>query len=229
MKKKIWIPIIAVLLLLILFVPVPIGTLKDGGTEIWSSLTYKIVNWNRLPQPYCSDYYQQTRVYFGKDYFKSIDELWLMEAEFVEHCFGATVIDISGNSVTVDAFDSEGMQKPADIVQFGIADIDVDLKVGDDVKVTYKGAVMDIYPANINATKVQVLKDRREFLYFGEEWVNKEEAEFYSYTIDMELYIEEIYYQFLFLLKIHFYKLSLILLIYLHLKEVLIQIFDNDF
>ena len=47
MKKKIWICIAGVVLLAILFVPIPSGTYKDGGTRAYSALTYKIVKWQR--------------------------------------------------------------------------------------------------------------------------------------------------------------------------------------
>ena len=39
MKKKIWICIAGVVLLAILFVPIPSGTYKDGGTRTYSALT----------------------------------------------------------------------------------------------------------------------------------------------------------------------------------------------
>ena len=48
MKKKIWIPILVVVILAILFVPIPSGVYKDGGTREYTALTYKIVDWNRL-------------------------------------------------------------------------------------------------------------------------------------------------------------------------------------
>ena len=49
MKKKIWIPIAFVVVLLsVLFVPIPRGSYDDGGTREWVALTYKIVDWNRL-------------------------------------------------------------------------------------------------------------------------------------------------------------------------------------
>ena len=47
-KKKIWIPIAAVILLAVLFVPIPTGHYKDGGTKEYTALTYKIVNWKRI-------------------------------------------------------------------------------------------------------------------------------------------------------------------------------------
>lgn len=47
MKKKIWIPIVIVLIA-VLFIPIPSGVYKDGGTREYTALTYKIVKWNRL-------------------------------------------------------------------------------------------------------------------------------------------------------------------------------------
>lgn len=46
MKKKTW--IVLIILLLILFIPIPSGTYKDGGTRVYTALTYKIVKWKRL-------------------------------------------------------------------------------------------------------------------------------------------------------------------------------------
>lgn len=82
MKKKIWIPIIVVVILLaILFVPIPQGSYDDGGTREYIALTYKIVDWNRL-----TDFgdgpvlYEKTRIYGPADKNKSIDELWERES-----------------------------------------------------------------------------------------------------------------------------------------------------
>lgn len=76
MKKKIWIPIVLVSLLVVLAVPIPTGVMKDGGTRTYTALTYKIIDWNRISG---DGVYENTRVYFGKNYFKSIDELWELE------------------------------------------------------------------------------------------------------------------------------------------------------
>ena len=35
MKKKIWIPIIIIVLLAVLFVPIPSGVMKDGDQVVW--------------------------------------------------------------------------------------------------------------------------------------------------------------------------------------------------
>ena len=75
-----------ILILLIsafLFVPIPMGIYKDGGTRAYSSLTYKIVKWHSLlGEPNESgeiEYYSKTVVYWLPDNFKSIGELWEME------------------------------------------------------------------------------------------------------------------------------------------------------
>ena len=61
MKKKIWIPIAGVVVLLaILFVPIPQGSYDDGGTREWVALTYKIVDWNRIST---DGVYEKTRIY----------------------------------------------------------------------------------------------------------------------------------------------------------------------
>lgn len=48
MKKKLVIILIIVGILAVLFTPIPTGVCKDGGTRVYSALTYKIVDWNRI-------------------------------------------------------------------------------------------------------------------------------------------------------------------------------------
>lgn len=81
MKKKIIIPVIIVVVLAILFVPIPSGAYKDGGTRAYSALTYKIVDWNRLTG---DSTYDKTRLYFFPNNFKSIDSLWYLEKDNVK-------------------------------------------------------------------------------------------------------------------------------------------------
>lgn len=76
MKKKIITAVIA-LVLLILFLPIPIGPSKDGGTRRYDALTYEIVKWQRITED--GEIYKKTSVYFFPDNLKSIDELWAME------------------------------------------------------------------------------------------------------------------------------------------------------
>lgn len=87
MKKKIIIIASIVLILLILFLPVPRGTYKDGGTKDYSALTYRIVVWNRMTDRPGMDasegeiaMYHKTSVFWFPDNFKHIDELWKIES-----------------------------------------------------------------------------------------------------------------------------------------------------
>ncbi len=77
MKKNWWLVLLAAVVLAVLFVPVPGGIYKDGGTREFTALTYKVVAWNRLT-PYGN--YTATKSYWFPQNFKSIDELWKIEA-----------------------------------------------------------------------------------------------------------------------------------------------------
>ena len=105
MKKKIWIPIVvSVVLLAILFVPIPMGSYDDGGTREYIALTYKIVDWNKLS---ADGVYEKTCIYFGKDRLKSINQLWLDESETIEHEFRAVVKEINGEWIKVEPVKGE--------------------------------------------------------------------------------------------------------------------------
>lgn len=86
--KKLMIKIaVTVIILLILFIPIPHGTYKDGGTKDFSALTYRIVVWNRINAEIDKGNnvkkvtYHKTSVFRFPDNFKSIDELWEIETE----------------------------------------------------------------------------------------------------------------------------------------------------
>ena len=122
MKPKIWIPIIAVAVLLaILFIPISRGSLDDGGTREYIALTYRIVDWNRI---YADGVYEKTRIYFGSDRNKSIDELWQQEYANVAESFVATILEINGDSVLVEPVEGEPERLSSDTISFGIADLE---------------------------------------------------------------------------------------------------------
>ena len=87
MKKGIIVGIIVVVLL-VLFLPIPKGTYNDGGTRDYCALTYKIVVWNKLIIAEAKENgsageaytYRKTSVFWIPDNFKSIDELWKIES-----------------------------------------------------------------------------------------------------------------------------------------------------
>ena len=73
MKKKFWI-VLAIIVLLILTIPIPISSARDGGTKQYAALTYKIVVWNHLYDN--GEVYDDTEFYPFPLNFKTVDELW---------------------------------------------------------------------------------------------------------------------------------------------------------
>lgn len=151
MKKRLWIPILAVLALLaLLLVPIPKGACDDGGTREYVALTYKIVDWHRLT---LDGVYEKTRVYFGADRYKSIDELMKQEYAQMEQKMIARVLEISGTSVLVAPVPGEEALRSSDKISFSISELrDIGAEVGSLVEVTYTGGIMETYPAQIRAT-----------------------------------------------------------------------------
>lgn len=191
MKKKKWIPIIAaVILLAILFVPIPRGSLDDGGTKDYIALTYRIVDWNRLS---ADGVYEKTCIYFGSDRNKSIDELWQMEYQNVEQKFVASILEINGKSVLVEPVLGEPERLSSDKISFGITDLErIDVEVGSVVQVTYKGGMMESYPAQIKAIAWELSNDLRHMEY-TEFWIDKAIAEKWDNNIFDHIIITRIY------------------------------------
>ena len=88
MKKKAVIICAAILVtaLIAAFVPIPMGTLEDGGTRDYKALTYRIVVWHIACDGIGEDgeptglyYYEKTSVYWFSDAYKTIDELRKIE------------------------------------------------------------------------------------------------------------------------------------------------------
>lgn len=190
MKKKIWIPIVAVIIFLaVFFVPIPQESYDDGGSREWKALAYKIVDWNRI---YEDGTYEKTRTYFGADRLKSMDDLWLSEPVNAEHSFKATVLDIDPNSALVAPLEGESETKSCDEIRFDTRGMDIDAKVGSIVRVTYNGYIMESDPAKIHIVKWELEKDLRHMNYEGE-WLDKESAEKFHGTESSDLVITEIY------------------------------------
>lgn len=153
MKKRHWIIITAILVLL--FLPIPTGVYKDGGTRVYSALTYKIVDWNRMTG---DTIYDETKIYWFPYNFKSIDGLWYYEEDRAEHIFNATVLDIYDGSVLVSPDSSEKIAGSCDKISFGTRNLPaLDITVGSRVVVAYKGCIMESYPAQILATDWELI------------------------------------------------------------------------
>lgn len=191
MKKKIWLPIIAaVVLLAVLFVPIPSGTYKDGGTREYAALTYKIVDWNKLTS---DGKYDKTKIYFFPNNFKSINELWTYEEDEVEYQFNATILELSDTTALVEPLEDEDERRSNDKISFGLKGLDdIEAKVGSVVEVTYAGGMMESYPAQIKAVSWK-LSDNLRHLEFTEQWLDKATAATYENDIFSDIIITRIY------------------------------------
>jgi len=173
-SKKIWIPIAVLVLLAVLFVPVSIGALDDGGTRVYSALTYKVVKWNRLDGLVRV---RKTNVYWFPNNFKSIDELWEM-GQPEDESFLATVVEINqGVNVLVEPLEGEVERRSSDRIRFYMNQIGgLDVEPGDIVEIFYDGNIKESYPAKIEATEWKLSEKNRERAYSGQ-WLDKTTAE----------------------------------------------------
>jgi len=129
MKKKIIFIVVIILVLAVLIVPFKSDTANDGGTRVYSALTYKAVKWNKLYDKSATgsnpEFYKNTAVYFFPDSFKDIDLLWEKESKkFYKECFGNVGVgrnknleivkiesDIEGITVELKSYDLKA-EKP---------------------------------------------------------------------------------------------------------------------
>ena len=150
MKKKILCGVlICAVLLAVFFLPIPSGTLKDGGTRVYSALTYKIVDWNRL---YEDETFDETKVYFGADRWKTVDELFAQEEETIDKFVCGKIVELNETSAVIAPLEGEWERQSADLISFGIQGFsEIGAKVGSIVEVTYRGGVMESSPAQIHA------------------------------------------------------------------------------
>jgi len=119
--------------------------------------------------------------------------LWYYEEDKVEHSFVATVLEISGSSVIVQPVADSAMLMSTDQVSFGTSDLEkIEVEVGSVVKVTYKGGVMESYPAQVHATSWKLSDDLRHMEY-TEQWIDKTTAEKYDHNIFDHIKITKIY------------------------------------
>ena len=191
MKKKFWVWIlVGVLLLAVLFTPIPSGVYQDGGSREYTALTYKIVDWNRLTT---DGKYEATKLYWFPNNVKSIDDLWVNEEQKVVHKFVATILELDSSSALVQPVEGEDELRSADKIHLDIANLgDIGAQVGSEVEIYYTGGIMESYPAQINAVKWELAKTHRNKA-FTEEWLNKETAEKCDYEPFDHIIITEIY------------------------------------
>lgn len=180
LSKKIWIPVVVLVLLAILFVPVPLGTMNDGGTRVYSALTYKIVKWRRLVG---IGRYENTSVYVFPNNFKSMSNLWEMENvdekayAANEESFEATVLEVGKSGVTVEPMEGEWERRSSDKIVFSTELLeDIGVEPGDIVEIIYNGTIRESYPAQIVVKRWKASDKNRDIAYEGI-WIDKAVAE----------------------------------------------------
>ena len=186
MKKKVWIWILAgVLLLAVLFTPIPSGVYKDGGSREYTALTYKIVDWNRLTG---EAVYDETKLYLFPNNFKSIDALWEKEKDKVGKKLLATVLSFTETDVIVEAVNDSKQYR---MQRSDLADIGA--QQGSVVEITYAGAVLYSDPGYISTVLSWKLSGNMRHMEYTEQWLDKETAEKYDNNIFDHITITKIY------------------------------------
>ncbi len=191
-KTKIIIAVVAVILCAVLFVPIPGGGVKDGGTREFTSLTYKIVKWNRLTG---GGVYDKTKIYFFPKNFKSLDGLWSYEEGSVLYSFNATVLEINGNTVTVEPLEGEDERRSSDKISFGYEKSELTkagISEGSLVTVSYSGDIAETYPAQITAKEVKLATELRDVEYI-DVWVDKGDCDNETEDGSYDVIIKSIY------------------------------------
>ncbi len=195
MKKNfrfIWIILIA----LVLLIPIPVGTYRDGGTRVYRAATYTVVDWNRMVT---ADYtHSAVRLYFPPKCYGSIGRLWGEEKGKIEMPeekeFLAVITQIHGDTgVEVEPLEGSVERNSAHRITFGIENLqELPLYEGCLVSVKYDGHIMESYPAQIVATEWSLAGDWRQKP--GEDpWVESEFQEMGEETVTVAGWITEIY------------------------------------
>lgn len=151
MKKILKITVPVLMLLAVLFLPIPKGPYEDGGTKEYRALTYKVVKWNRL---YDDGVFAEARIYWFPDNFKDIDTLfYTYEESKLVSSFTAKIIELDGSSALVEPAEGEWERNSADRIYVSIRDFeDIGANEGDLVEIFYDGYIMESYPAQIHGT-----------------------------------------------------------------------------
>ena len=174
----------------------PAGVIKDGGTIEYFGLGYKVIDFHTLAGfddikigTWLMDYNDfQEEI---KEYEKRFEE----EMRNEEYSFFGKVIESTSKYIIVEPNENEGIRKSADKISIGLGENnDALYEIGTNVKITYDGTVMESYPAQINATKIElksadnfeiVFKERQQTDSYNRIYaiLDKSETNKYNYTI----------------------------------------------
>ncbi len=111
-----------------------------------------------------------------------------------EHYFYGKIVESTNEYIVVEPNKEEEVRKSADKISIGLEKYsDIVYMVGTNVKVTYDGTIMESYPAQVKATKIEVKSaENFEILFYDKHpmesykiytILDKSEIDKYNYTI----------------------------------------------
>lgn len=132
----------------------PAGMLADGGTKEYFGLGYKVIDFHTLAG------FDDVKIgswSMKYDDFKEEMREYEEKMTQVEYSFCGTITKIEENLFLVKPDENEEIRKSADLIRVQKLKIDNNVKfeIGERIKVTYDGNVLETYPAQINAIKYE--------------------------------------------------------------------------
>ena len=130
-----------------------------------------------------------------EDYRKEFEVEKENSSDNTEHSFFGKVIESDTTYIVVEPNEDEEERKSADKISIGLGkDNDAVFMIGTNVKITYDGIIMESYPAQVKATKIELkstdnfeilFKERQPIDSYNKIYaiLDKSETEKYNYTI----------------------------------------------
>lgn len=75
-----------------------------------------------------------------------------------EHSFLGKVLEASSSYLIVEPNENEEERKSSDKFRIGLTESNLNLKVGDYIKITYEGGINESYPAQVGTTKIEKIE-----------------------------------------------------------------------
>lgn len=111
-----------------------------------------------------------------------------------EHFFYGKIIESTDSYIIVEPNEGEEVRKSADKISIGLGEYnDALYVVGTNVKITYNGTIMETYPAQVEASKIEIKSTENfEILFYDKQpqsdvkaskIINKKETDKYDYDI----------------------------------------------
>ena len=163
----------------------PAGMISDGGTIEYFGLGYKIIDFHTLAG------YDDIKIGTWFMEYNDFEE----EMGKEEYSFFGKVIESTSKYIIVEPNENEEIRKSADKISICLGkNNDALYEIGTNVKITYDGIVMESYPAQINAIKIElksadnfeiIFKERQQTDSYNRIYaiLDKSETNKYNYTI----------------------------------------------